>query len=701
MNESNIYTCPMHPKVVQEGPGACPICGMDLEPLKPQVNDELPDEYFSLKNKVFVGIILALPVLFLSMGGMIPGLRELVFGVRPSFNAAGQFILTTVLLIYSGDFIFKRAWASILAKSLNMFTLIGIGIFSAYFFSTLVWIYPEILPEKLVGEGLPLYFESACVITILVALGQVFEIKARSRTNKALQLLMGESPKEAVRLVDGKEERVSICHIHVGDRLRVFPGDKVPVDGRVIEGISYVDESMLTGESEPQKKQEGMTVVAGTMNQQGALVIEAMRVGEETLLAQIIERVAEAQRSQAPVQRLVDHVSAYFVPSVVIIAILTAFVWFMIGPEPAFSYAFLHTLSVLIVACPCALGLATPLSIMVGVGVGARKGILIKNAEALEVLSKAKVIFLDKTGTLTQGKPAVTMVMPEEGVSNDELVRVASALEVKSEHPIARAIVDYALEVRVGLVESGDFKAESGLGVEGEVKGNRVYLGSRQYLKQKDIEVPEREGLLGTEVHVGREGRYLGKIIVSDPIKPTALGAVQELKALGLAVVMLTGDNPLVAKDIAQQLGIGEFRANLTPQDKGDWVRNYRQRGYEVIMAGDGINDAIALSEASVGIAMGNGTDIAMESAGVTLVKGSLDGIIKAIKLSSGTFINIKENLFLAFMYNALSIPLAAGLLYYLTQIAFNPMIASVAMSLSSLSVVLNALRLNNINIDT
>lgn len=646
----------MHPQIEQDHSGNCPICGMSLQ--APLQQDD--SEYQDMLLRFIVGAFLALPALFLGMLHKSPML---------------QFILTTPVVFWAGRPFWQRAWDSIKNRSPNMFTLIAMGVWAAYLYSTIALFFPELFPKEFKeGDKLYLYFESAAVITVLVLLGQVFELKARSKTSQAIESLLQESPAKAHRLVDGQEEEVPTSHIHPQELLRVKPGEKIPVDGVVVEGSSYVDEAMITGEADPVKKEPGSKVTGGTLNQTGSFIMRAEKVGHETLLAQIVHLVSEAQTSQAPIQKLADQVSAYFVPAVILIALLTFIVWALFGPEPRYTYGLINAIAVLIIACPCALGLATPMSLMVGLGQGAKMGILIKNGTALETLEKVQVVVLDKTGTITEGKPRLTHIDPE--AKADEILRLAAAVEQPSEHPLANAILHAAQVKHLKIPSVTNFEALPGRGVQGDVEGQKVFVGD------------------GLQVLV--DGKRLGSLEVADPIKTSSFQAVQKLHELGLKLILLTGDSQIKAEQIGKELHIDEIHAGIKPQDKYEFIKALRAKGFKVAMAGDGINDSPALAEADVGIAMGTGTGVAIESAEVTLLKGDLQGIAQAIDLSRKTMTNIRQNLWFAFLYNALGVPIAAGILYPFTGILLSPMIASAAMSLSSLSVIANALRLRS-----
>lgn len=699
-----IYTCPMHPEVRQVGPGNCPKCGMALEPAAPSLEPEDNSELRDMTRRFWVSTILALPVLGIAMSDLFPGL-DLAGQMGHSLTGWIEFALATPVVLWGGWPFFVRGWQSLVHRSLNMFTLIALGTGAAYLFSVVALLAPRFLPDSFrMANGMPpLYFEAAAVITALVLLGQVLELRARSQTSGAIRALLQLAPKVAHRLSAGDEESdVDLDQVIVGDRLRVRPGEKIPVDGVVLEGSSHVDESMLTGEPDPLRKSKDDPVTGGTLNGSGSLVILAEKVGAETLLSQIVHMVAEAQRSRAPVQRLADRVSAWFVPLVIAVAVGAAAVWAVFGPAPALSHALVVAVSVLIIACPCALGLATPMSIMVGVGRGAHEGVLIKDAAALERLEKIDTLVIDKTGTLTEGKPSLRSVVTVAGVSQHELLRLAAALELSSEHPLARAIVEGAKTRGAGaLPRVEDFQSDPGLGVWGQIDGRKVLVGNAALLDREHVAIDALQAEADahraegeTAVFVAIDGKAAGLLAVADSIKPTTAEAVRALRALGVHLVMLTGDHSRTAQAVGQELGIDEVVANVLPADKAAAVKRFQSQGKVVAMAGDGVNDAPALAQAEIGIAMGTGTDVAMQSAGITLLKGDLRGIAKAITLSRRTMSNIRQNLFFAFVYNAVGVPIAAGVLYPIFGLLLSPMLASAAMSLSSVSVIGNALRL-------
>ncbi|MBD1399659.1 heavy metal translocating P-type ATPase [Pelovirga terrestris] len=704
------YTCPMHPEIVQQGPGSCPKCGMDLEPMTASADTDEEEEVAirSLKRKTLVAGLLTLPIMFLAFNSMIPGLsfNEII---APKTQGWLELILATPVILWAGAMFFTRGWRSIVNRSLNMFTLIMLGVGAAYAYSIVAVLFPELFPTSFRIHGeVALYFEAAAVITTLVLLGQWLEARARRQTGQAIQSLLNLAAKTAHRIKDdGAEEEVAIDAIVKGDHLRVRPGEKIPLDGVIIEGKSTIDESMLTGEPIPVKKGKDDKVIGATVNQTGSFVMRAQAVGEETMLARIVKMVAEAQRSRAPIQNLVDRVAGYFVPAVVLIALFAFGVWASFGPAPAMAYAIVVAVSVLIIACPCALGLATPMSIMVGVGKGAQNGILIKNAEAFERAEKVTHLITDKTGTLTEGKPSVVDIRVPDGVNTDDLLRLAAAVESQSEHPLARAVVDQATQVGLKLPVITDFKSTTGGGVQARVDGKMIRIGKRTFLEVDDITIPgnlseEAERLQGeakTVIWTARDDQLLGLIAIADPIKKTSKEAIAALHEMGITVVMCTGDNLRTANAVATELGIDEVHAEVSPEDKQRIVNELKAKGYRVAMAGDGINDAPALAAADVGIAMGTGTDVAIESAGLTLVKGDLRGIVGGLRLSQAVMRNIRQNLFFAFIYNATGVPIAAGVLYPFFGILLSPMIAGAAMAFSSVSVITNALRLRKFTI--
>ena len=707
VSSSARYTCPMHPEIVQTGPGACPKCGMALEPMDVFAEVEADPEYDSMRRRFWVSAALSLPVLLLSMLGENSG-----FYLTPSVKNGIEFLLATPVVLWGGWPFFERFWASLIHRSPNMFTLIALGTGAAYLDSVVATFFPQIFPESFrsMHGAVPVYFEAAAVITTLVLLGQVLELRARQKTSGAIRTLLNLAPQQAhVVANDGSERDVALDQVKPGDRLRVRPGERVPVDGVVLEGGSAVDESMVTGEAMPVEKAPGDKVTGGTLNTSGSFVMQAERVGSETLLAQIVKLVSEAQRSRAPMQRLADKVSGYFVPAVVAAAVLTFLGWASLGPEPRLAHALVNAVAVLIIACPCALGLATPMSIMVAVGRGAQAGVLVRNAEALEILAKVDTLVVDKTGTLTEGKPQVVNVEVFEHavLSEDELLAVAASLEALSEHPFARAIVRAAADKKLSTARVSEFHTTAGGGAEGIVGEKTVIAGTAKFLRERGVEVPDdREMKLlapgssaMTLVYVAVKGRVAGVIILSDQIKHSTPEAIRELRADGMRIVVVTGDRRATAMKVARELGIEEVEAEIQPQQKSEVVKRLRNQGRIVAMAGDGINDAPALAAADVGIAMGTGTDVAIENAGITLVKGDLRGIVRARRLSRATIGNIRQNLAFAFLYNALGIPIAAGVFYPLFGWLLSPMLASAAMSFSSVSVIANALRLRKISL--
>ena len=703
MPKAGIYTCPMHPQIRRTEPGSCPICGMALEPLQPTADARGNPELRDMTRRFRVGVALALPLMILEMGGDVPALSFHRY-ISPVVSMWTELALCTPVVFWAGWPLLARGWASVRHRSLNMFSLISLGVSVAYLYSLAVMFAPGALPATLRGAGgfIPVYFESAAVITVLVLLGQVLELRAREATGGAIRALLNLAPKTAHRIrPDGTDEEVLLESVRLGDRLRVRPGDAVPVDGAVLEGASAVDESMFTGESMPVGKGPGAKVVGGTLNGAGALTMRAERVGADTMLARIVGMVADAQRSRAPVQHLADVVSSWFVPAVIVTAIGAFIIWLLIGPQPQLAHALVAAVSVLIIACPCALGLATPMSVMVGIGKGATAGVLIRNAEALERFEKIDTLVVDKTGTLTEGKPRVVAVVPIEGFEEATVLELAASLERPSEHPLAAALADSAQERGIRLGHVADFRSVTGKGVTGTVSGRAVAVGNAALLRVLDIpaaglepraEVLRRDG--ATAVFVAIDRHPAAVIAVADPIKADAAGALETLMREGIRVVMVTGDHRATAEAVARKLRIAELEAEVLPEHKNDTVRRLRNEGRAVAMAGDGVNDAPALAEADVGIAMGTGTDVAMQSAGVTLVKGDLAGIVRARALSRATMRNIRQNLFLAFVYNIIGIPIAAGALFPALGILLSPMVAAAAMSLSSVSVIGNALRL-------
>ncbi|MBD9451120.1 copper-translocating P-type ATPase [Rhizobium sp. RHZ02] len=704
--EPVIYTCPMHPQIRQPGPGNCPICGMTLEPEVVTAETGPSAELIDMQQRFWIGLVLSLPVLALEMGGHLTNLHTLL-GAQTSNWV--QMVLATPVVLWAGWPFFQRGWQSLVSRRLNMFTLIAMGTGVAWIYSVVATVFPEIFPETVRSNdgAVAVYFEAAAVITVLVLLGQVLELRAREQTGGAIRALLDLAPKVARRVKsDGSDEDVGLDVIVVGDRLRVRPGEKVPVDGILLEGRSSVDESMITGESMPVTKEVGSKLIGGTMNQTGGFVMEAGKVGRDTMLSQIVRMVAEAQRSRAPIQRLADQVSGWFVPVVIVIAVIAFVAWLLIGPEPRFAHGLVAAVAVLIIACPCALGLATPMSIMVGVGRGARLGVLIKNAEALERIEKINTLVVDKTGTLTEGRPKVTAIIPRDSMAADDVLQLAASLERSSEHPLAHAIVVAAQERNLPLHDAQDFDSPVGKGVTGTVAGKKLILGSHRIMADANVDVlpmtAQAEELRdegATVIFLAIDGSLAGLFAIADPIKTTTPQAVKVLMEEGVEVVMLTGDNKTTAAAVARKLGITSVEAEVLPEDKSKIVSRLRSEGRIVAMAGDGVNDAPALAAADVGIAMGTGTDVAIESAGVTLLKGDLQGIVRARQLSRATMRNIRQNLFFAFIYNAAGVPIAAGVLYPVFGILLSPIIAAAAMALSSVSVVGNSLRLRSIGL--
>ena len=696
------YTCPMHPQIIQVGPGSCPICGMALEPMDVFAEVEADPEYESMLLRFWISAVLSLPLLLLSMLGDLVGVH-----LTPSVRNGVEFFLATPAVLWGGWPFFERFWSSLVNRSPNMFTLIGLGTGAAYLESVIATFFPRVFPASFRGMdgAAPVYFEAAAVIITLVLLGQVLELRARQRTSGAIRALLNLAPQQAHLLAaDGSETDVPLDQVKRGDKLRVRPGERIPVDGAILEGASAIDESMVTGEPMPAEKGAGDKVTGGTLNTSGSFIMEAERVGSETMLAQIVKLVSEAQRSRAPLQRLADRVAAYFVPAVIAVAILSFAGWILFGPEPRFAHALVAAVSVLIIACPCALGLATPMSIMVAVGRGAHAGVLVRNAEALETLAKVDTLVVDKTGTLTEGKPTVSsiQVFDAAGLSKDELLSLTASVEQPSEHPLARAIVRAAQEKKLPLTSPKEFRAVPGSGGEGQVLGKKILAGTAAFLRERQIDLPNLQDLEAqatkssavTPILVAVEGRFAGVLFLSDAIKASTPEAIRALHDDGVRIVMLTGDRRETAMQVARELQIEEVEAEVQPQQKSEIVKRLRERGHIVAMAGDGINDAPALAAADVGIAMGTGTDVAIENAGITLVKGDLRGIVRARKLSRATIRNIKQNLAFAFLYNVIGIPVAAGVFFPFFGWLLSPMIASAAMSFSSVSVIANALRL-------
>jgi P-type Cu+ transporter len=703
------YTCPMHPEIEQDKPGDCPKCGMALEPktVSGGTDEEDNSELRDMTRRFWIATALTLPVFILAMAHMVPSQAVQTWS-NSHVSRWIQLVLTVPVVVWAGWPFFRRGWRSILTLQPNMFTLIAMGVGAAFIFSVVVMILPGVFPHSMQHGGkVPVYFEAAAVIITLVLLGQALELRARSRTGSAIRALLDLAPPTARQVTEGGDNEVPLDQVKVGDWLRVVPGDKVPVDGEVVEGRSSVEESMITGEPLPVEKGVGDKVTGGTVNGTGSFVMRAERVGSDTLLGQIVDMVAEAQRSRAPIQGIADKVAGIFVPTVLVVSVLTFVLWLWIGPDPKLAHAVVNAVAVLIIACPCALGLATPMSIMVGIGKGAQEGVLVKNAESLERLEKVNTLVVDKTGTLTEGKPRLTDVLPEEGFDANGFLRLVASLEQSSEHPLAAAIVRGAKEQDVALVEVKDFRSVTAGGVTGTVDGQAVAIGDLDFLRAEEVDgldaLEKRAVQLQEEgktaMYAAIDGKPAGIITVADPIKSTTAEAIEELHALEIKLVMITGDNRRTAAAVAKQLGIDAVEAEVDPAEKSNHVKRLHKEGRHVAMAGDGINDAPALSEADVGIAMGTGTDVAMQSAGITLVKGDLRGIAKAVRLSRATMWNIRQNLFFAFVYNALGIPVAAGLLYPFFGLLLSPMIAGAAMSLSSVSVISNALRLRNVEL--
>jgi len=694
----------MHPEIRQAGPGTCPICGMALEPELAGETGPNP-ELVDMTRRFWIGLVLSVPVVALEMGGHLTDLHMLL---GRNISNWLQFVIATPVVLWAGWPFFVRGWRSVVTRNLNMFTLIAMGTGVAWVYSVIATLAPNIFPAAFRGpEGtVAVYFEAAAVITVLVLLGQVLELRAREQTSGAIRALLDLAPKTARRVKNGDDEEIPLDEVAAGDKLRVRPGETVPVDGELIEGRSAVDESLVTGESMPVTKEPGARLIGGTLNQTGTFIMRAEKVGRDTVLAQIVQMVAAAQRSRAPIQRLADQVSGWFVPAVILVALIAFASWATFGPEPRFAYGLVAAVTVLIIACPCALGLATPMSIMVGVGRGAQAGVLIKNAEALERMEKVDTLVVDKTGTLTEGKPKLVAVVPAEGLDENEVLRLAASLERASEHPLARAIVDAAAARNVALAEVAEFDAPTGKGVVGTVEGRRLALGNARFLTELKISTAalEREAERlrqdgATAVYLAAEGRACGILAIADPVKSTTPTALRALSETGVRVVMLTGDNKTTAQAVARRLGITDVEAEVLPDRKSAVVEKLRREGRVVAMAGDGVNDAPALAAAEVGIAMGTGTDVAIESAGVTLLRGDLTAIVRARRLSAATMRNIRQNLFLAFVYNAAGVPIAAGALYPVFGILLSPVIAAAAMALSSVSVVGNALRLRHVRL--
>ena len=701
-----IYTCPMHPEVRQDHPGSCPICGMALEPLIMTRNSAPNHELADMTRRFWMGVVLALPMIALGMGGELFGLHRFMSGTA---SAWVQFALATPVVFWAGWPFFVRGWQSLLTRNLNMFTLIALGTGVAWTYSVVATVLPGLFPPafRAPDGAVAVYYEAAAVITVLVLLGQVLELRARERTSGAIRALLDLAPKTARRVKDGQEEEVSLGVIVVGDHVRVRPGEKVAVDGEVTEGHSSVDESLVTGESMPVTKEVGARVIGGTINRSGALIIRAEKIGRDSMLSRIVQMVADAQRSRAPIQRLADRVASWFVPAVISVALLAFGAWMIWGPEPRFAFALVSAVTVLIIACPCALGLATPMSIMVGVGRGAQAGVLVKNAEALERMERIDTLVIDKTGTLTEGKPSVVAIVAIDDLDESELLRLAASVEQASEHPLAAAIVAKAQEAKLAIPLVEGFGSPSGKGALGVVEGKKILLGNQAIMAEQSVDVSSlaekadelrRDG--ATAIFAAIDGRAAGIFAIADPVKKTTPAALKALTAEGIRIVMLTGDNRTTAEAVARRLGIKDVEAEVLPDQKSAVIAKLKREERIVAMAGDGVNDAPALAAADVGIAMGSGTDVAMESAGVTLLKGDLVGIVRARKLSQATMNNIRQNLFFAFVYNSVGVPVAAGLLYPAFGILLSPMIAAAAMSLSSVSVIANALRLRLAHLD-
>ena len=704
--EGTIYTCPMHPQVRQVGPGNCPICGMALEPELATADAGPNPELVDMTRRFWVGLALSVPVVVLEMGAHLVGAHG---WIDQSLSNWIQFVLATPVVLWAGWPFFVRGWQSVVTRNLNMFTLIAMGTGVAWVYSVVATVLPAAFPSTFRGHdgAVAVYFEAAAVITVLVLLGQVLELRAREATSGAIKALLDLAPKTARRIREnGSDEEVQIAELRPGDRLRVRPGEKVPVDGEIVEGRSSLDESMVTGESMPVSKEVGGKVIAGTLNRSGGFVMRAEKVGSDTMLSQIVQMVAQAQRSRAPIQRLADQVAGWFVPAVIVVAIAAFAAWAVYGPEPRFAFGLVAAVSVLIIACPCALGLATPMSIMVGVGRGAHMGVLIKNAEALERMERIDTIVVDKTGTLTEGKPKVVAIVPAGNYSEAEVLQLAASVERASEHPLADAIVNEAKERGIQITDVQDFDSPVGKGALGAVNGKKVLLGNASFMRSQGVdtsaieaEAERQRGEGATVINMAVDGKLAGILAIADPVKQSTPEALRDLGAEGVRVIMLTGDNHTTAQAVARRLGIGDVEAEVLPDQKSAVVARLQKEGRKVAMAGDGVNDAPALAAAEVGVAMGTGTDVAMESAGVTLLKGDLNGIVRARRLSRATMRNIRQNLFFAFVYNAAGIPIAAGVLYPTFGLLLTPIVAAAAMALSSVSVVGNALRLRTVRI--
>jgi Cu+-exporting ATPase len=700
-----VYTCPMHPEVKQIGPGSCPICGMALEPEQISLDDAPDPELIDMTRRFWIALALTIPVFVIEMGAHLGGMHLL----PQAWSNWISFALSTPVVLWAGAPFFVRGWRSLVTRNLNMFTLIAMGTGVASAYSVVATLAPQAFPPAFrdMHGAVAVYFEAAAVITVLVLLGQVLELRARERTSGAIRALLGLAPKTARRITEHGDQDVALDAIAIGDLLRVRPGEKIPVDGVVVEGRSSVDESMVTGESMPSGKAEGARVIGGTVNQGGGLVVRAEKVGRDTMLARIVDMVARAQRSRAPIQRLADQVAGWFVPAVIAAAIIAFAAWSVFGPEPRFTFGLVAAVTVLIIACPCALGLATPMSIMVGIGRGAHSGILVRDAQALEQLESIDTLVIDKTGTLTEGKPRVVAVIPAADVDESELLRLAASVERGSEHPLAQAILDAARGRDLGLADVNDFASPAGKGASATVDGKAVALGNAMLMRELNVATQTLDGAAesarekgATAIYVAIDGRAAGVIAIADPIKPSAQAALQALRGAGLRIVMLTGDNITTASAVGKALGIDEIEAGVLPERKSEVVQRLRGEGRRVAMAGDGVNDAPALAAADVGIAMGGGTDVAIESAGITLLTGDLIGLVRARQLSEATMRNIRQNLAFAFLYNAAGVPIAAGALYPLFGILLSPMIGAAAMALSSVSVIANALRLSRVRLD-
>lgn len=704
MDGAIVYTCPMHPEIRQDNPGVCPLCGMSLEPEKVTIEDALNPEYLDMKRRFCIAVLLTLPVVVLEMGGHL-----LKHFISASISNWIQLLFATPVVLWCGWPFFQRGWQTLKTHQLNMFTLIAMGIGVAWVYSMVAVLLPGVFPMAFRSqEGVvAVYFEAAAVITTLVLLGQVLELKAREQTGSAIRALLKLAPDSAHRIKeDGSEEEVSLDKINVGDLLRVRPGEKIPVDGEVQEGRSFVDESMVTGEPIPVTKEAGAKVIGATINQTGSFVMKARHVGSDTMLSRIVQMVSDAQRSRAPIQRLADTVSGWFVPAVILIAVFSFILWGLLGPQPALGYGLIAAVSVLIIACPCALGLATPMSIMVGVGKGAQSGVLIKNAEALERMEKVNTLVVDKTGTLTEGHPKLTQIVTDQGLNEEEALALAASLEHQSEHPLAKAIVSAAKEKQLALEPVQDFDAPTGKGVVGKVNGHRVAIGNIKLMQEHGndnaslfTKADELRAKGASVMFMSIDAKTVALLVVEDPIKSTTPETIQILQQSGIEIYMLTGDSKKTAEAVAETLGIKKVVAEIMPEDKSRIISELKEKGFTVAMAGDGVNDAPALARADIGIAMGTGTDVAIESAGITLLHGDLRGIVKARRLSEGTMNNIRQNLFFAFIYNILGVPLAAGILYPFTGLLLSPIIAAIAMALSSVSVIVNALRLRGLKL--